>query len=180
VRRLKERVRLYSPNGRWDHDQQWFFGFHQRSRFLSLPHRFYCGFMAVLLFHQGILSILHAVGSTPVAAFPTQVTKPFGLPQIWSLAFWGGVWGLVLARVDRWFPRGTGYWVAACIFGAIFLSLVAWLVVFPLKGVPAGRGWHAAGLATGLMINGGWGLGTALLLQGLSKGWRSGSLGVRP
>lgn len=140
---------------------------------------FFSGFTAVLLFHQGILSILHAVGFTPVAPFPTQVTKPFGLPQIWSLAFWGGIWGLVLARVDRWFPGGAGYWVAACIFGAIFPSLVAWLVVFPMKGLPAGGGWHAAGLATGLMINGGWGFGTALLLQGLSKGWRSGSLGVR-
>jgi hypothetical protein len=133
---------------------------------------FFSGFTAVLLFHQGILSILHGVGFTPVAPFPTQPTKPFGVPQIWSLAFWGGVWGLVLAGVDRWFPGGAGYWIGACIFGAVFPSLVAWLVVFPMKGLPAGGGWHAAGLATGLMINGGWGLGTALLLQGLSKGWR--------
>jgi hypothetical protein len=135
---------------------------------------FFSGFAAVLLFHQGILSILHAVGFTPVAPFPMHPTQPFGLPQTWSLAFWGGVWGLLLARVDRWFPRGAGYWVAACIFGAIFPSLVAWLVVFPMKGLPAGGGWHAAGLATGLMINGAWGFGTALLLQGLSKGWKSG------
>ena len=141
---------------------------------------FFSGFTAVLLFHQGVLSILHAVGFTPVAPFPMQPTKPFGLPQIWSLAFWGGVWGLVLAGVDRRFPRGAGYWVAACIFGAIFPSLVAWLVVFPMKGLRAGGGWHASGLATGLMINGGWGVGTALLLQGLSKGWRSGGLSMRP
>ena len=141
---------------------------------------FFSGFTAVLLFHQGILSILHAVGFTPVAPFPTQATKPFGLPQIWSLAFWGGIWGLVLARVDRWFPGGYAYWVAACLFGAIFPSLVAWLVVFPMKGLPAGGGWHAAGLATGLMINGGWGLGTALLFHGLSKGWRSGGSSIRP
>jgi hypothetical protein len=148
--------------------------------FLRILFAFFSGFTAVLLFHQGILSILHAVGFTPVAPFPMHPTKPFGLPQTWSLAFWGGVWGLLLARVVRWFPRGAGYWVAACIFGAIFPSLVAWLVVFPMKGLPAGGGWHAAGLATGLMINGGWGLGTGLLLQGLSKGWRSGPPGVRP
>jgi hypothetical protein len=134
---------------------------------------FFSGFMAVLLFHQGVLSILHAVGFTPAEPFPVKPTYPFGQPQIWSLSFWGGVWGLVLAGVDGWFPRGAGYWFAALIFGAIFPSLVAWLVVFPLKGLPVGGGWHAAGLATGLMVNGAWGFGTALLLQGLSKGWRS-------
>ncbi len=132
---------------------------------------FFSGFIAVLLFHQGVLSILHAVAFTSVAPFPVKATQPFGLAQIWSLAFWGGIWGLVFARVDRWFPRGTGYWVAALIFGAIFPSLVAWLIVFPMKGMPAGGGWHAAGLATGLMINGAWGLGTALFLQGLLNGW---------
>ncbi len=144
------------------------------------PIAFFSGFMAVLLFHQGVLSILNAVGFTPFAPFPMQLTRPFGLPQIWSLAFWGGVWGLLLASVDRWFPRGVGYWISACIFGAIFPSFVAWLVVFPLKGLSAGGGWHAAGLATGLMINGAWGLGTAILLQGLAKGWRECTPGLRP
>ncbi len=134
---------------------------------------FLSGFIAVLLCHQGVLSILHALGFTPIAPFPVKPTQPFGLPQIWSLAFWGGVWGLVFAAVDRWFPGGSGYWVTALIFGAIFPSLVAWLAVFPMKGLPAGGGWQPKGLATGLMINGAWGLGTALFLQGLSKGWRS-------
>ena len=75
----------------------------------------------------------------------------------------------MVAGVDRWFPEGAGYWVMALIFGAIFPSILAWLIVFPLKGLPVGGGWHAAGLATGLMINGAWGLGTALLLRGFSK-----------
>jgi hypothetical protein len=139
--------------------------------FFRYPIAFLSGFVAVLLFHQGVLSILHAVDFTPLAPFPVKPTQPFGLAQIWSLSFWGGVWGLVLAGVDRWFPGGAGYWVTALIFGAVFPSVVAWLVVFPIKGLPAGGGWHAAGLATGLMINGAWGLGTALFLQGLSNGW---------
>ena len=124
---------------------------------------------ASLLFHQGALPILHAISFTSVAPFPVKPTQPFGLGQIWSLSFWGGVWGLVVAGVDRWFPKGAGYWVRALIFGAIFPSTVAWLIVFPLKGLPAGGGWHAAGLAAGLMINGAWGLGTALFLRGFSK-----------
>ncbi len=139
---------------------------------------FLAGFIAVLLCHQGVLSILHAVGFTPIAPFPVKPTRPFGLSQIWSLAFWGGIWGLALAGVDRRFPRGVGYWVTALIFGAIFPSVVAWLIVFPIKGLPAGGGWHAAGLATGLMINGAWGLGTALFLQGLAQGWLSSEAGI--
>ena len=140
-----------------------------RQEFTRYLIAFLSGFIAVLLFHQGVLSILHAVAFTPVAPFPVKPTQPFGLPQIWSLSFWGGVWGLVFAGVDRWFPKGGGYWVMALIFGAIFPSILAWLIVFPLKGLPVGGGWHAAGLATGLMINGAWGLGTALLLRGFSK-----------
>ena len=66
---------------------------------------FFSGFTAVLLFHQGILSILHAVGFTPVAPFPTQVTKPFGLPQIWSLAFWGGSGGSCWRGWTAGFPE---------------------------------------------------------------------------
>jgi hypothetical protein len=132
---------------------------------------FLSGFVAVLLFHQGVLSILHAVGFTPVAPFPVKPTQPFGLAQIWSLSFWGGIWGLLFAALDHWFPGGAGYWFTASLFGTILPSLVAWLVVFPMKGMPAGGGWHLAGLATGLMINGAWGFGTGLFLRGLSHGW---------
>ncbi len=130
---------------------------------------FFSGFIATLLFHQGVLSILHALGLTPITPFPLKATSPFGVAQIWALAFWGGIWGIIFGGVDHWFPKGAGYWVTALVFGAIFPSSVAWLIVFPLKGLPAGGGWHAAGLATGLMINGAWGLGTALLLQGFSR-----------
>jgi hypothetical protein len=97
--------------------------------FLRYLVAFLSGFVAVLLFHQGVLSILHAVGFTPIGPSSVKLAQPFGLAEIWSLSFWGGVWGLVFARVDRWFPGGAGYWATALIFGAIFPSLVAWLVI---------------------------------------------------
>ena len=62
---------------------------------------FIAGFVAVLIFHQGMLSILNAFGFTSRAPFPVQPTHPLGIPQIWSLAFWGGVWGLVFAAFFR-------------------------------------------------------------------------------
>jgi hypothetical protein len=142
-----------------------------RQFFTRLLIAFFSGLLSVLLFHQGALTILHAVGFTSATPFPTNPTNTVGLPQVWSLAFWGGVWGVVFALIDRWFPGGAGYWLTAIAFGAIGPSLVAWLVVLPLKGMPAGGGWGLSGLAFGLMVNGAWGLGTALILRGLTFGW---------
>ncbi len=132
---------------------------------------FIAGFSSVLIFHQGTLSVLHALGLTAVAPFPYGPTKPFGLPQIWSLAFWGGVWGIAFALVDRNFPGGAWYWLLTLVFGAVGPTLVAWFIVFPLKGIPAGGGWKLSGIVTGLMVNAAWGIGTALMLRGLGGSW---------
>ncbi len=76
---------------------------------LSFP-AFFSGLTAVLLFHQGFLSILHAVGFTPVAPFPTQLTRPFGLPQIWSPAFWERGMGPNPGEGGPVASPGAGYW----------------------------------------------------------------------
>ncbi|MGK7950392.1 MAG: hypothetical protein AB4368_16810 [Xenococcaceae cyanobacterium] len=39
------------------------------------------------------------------------------------------------------------------------------IVVSPLKGMPFAGGWELNLIARGLMLNGAWGLGTAILLQ---------------
>ena len=85
-----------------------------------------------------------------------------------SLAIWGGIWGILFALIDRRFPAGARYWVAAFLFGAVFPSLVALLVVLPLKGRPLGGGWHPPLLLTAFLINGAWGVGTGLILRVLS------------
>jgi hypothetical protein len=124
---------------------------------------FAAGAVAVLVFHQGLLTILHLVGVTG-PPFQLDATWPFGLPQIWSLVFWGGLWGIAFGAAERRFPRGTMYWVAAFLFGAVLPTLVAWFVVAPLKGAPVAAGWDPAQLWIGPVINGAWGIGTALLL----------------
>ena len=123
------------------------------------------GFIATLVFHQAVLALLFAIDFIGIRPFPYRATEPFGVPAIWSLAFWGGVWGLVFVAVERWFPRAGGYWLAAIAFGALFPSLVAWFVVFPLKGMDMAGGFRLAGLVTGLAVNGAWGLGTGLFLR---------------
>lgn len=134
---------------------------------------FIAGVLATLIFHQLTLAVLWGVGLAPFRPFSLAATKPFGVPAVFSLAFWGGVWGIVFALIDGSFPR-HGYWVIAFLFGAILPSLVALVVVLPLKGRPMGGGWHLPLLLTAFLINGAWGIGTGLILQGLS-GWFSGS-----
>ena len=139
---------------------------------------FVAGFLATLIFHQLTLAVLWAAGLAPFAPFSLAATPPFGVPAVLSLAVWGGVWGIVLAMIEPRFPPRGGYWLAAFLLGALAPSLVAWFVVLPLKGRPAGGGWHPPLLVTALLINGAWGFGSALIFKFLSERfgskWRAG------
>jgi hypothetical protein len=130
---------------------------------------FIAGFLGVVIFHQGMLALLHAVNFTPRAPFPTTPTPPLGIPQIWSSAFWGGVWGLVFAAIAPRFRHDTRYWIAALLFGAIAPTLVAWFVVAPLKNQPIAAGFKPMAMLVGILVNGAWGVGTAVLLSLFSK-----------
>ncbi len=133
---------------------------------------FVAAFVATLVFHQIGLGLLHLADITPAVPWATKPVPPFGLPQFISLAFWGGVWGILFVLVEPWLARTPGgYWVGAILFGAIFPTLVAWFVVLPLKGLPAGGGFHFPGIIVGPIVNGLWGLGTGLFL-GLMTSWR--------
>ena len=126
---------------------------------------FIAGFFATLIFHQLALTGLWHLGLAPFAPFSMRPTQPFGIPAMLSLAFWGGVWGIIFVLVHRLFPHGRSYWWAAFLFGAIAPSLVALLVVIPLKGGAIGGGWHWQLLVTAFLINGAWGVGTAVIYR---------------
>jgi hypothetical protein len=126
---------------------------------------FVAGFLAVLVAHQPVLALLDGIGYVHAGVYSMHATKPLGVPHVISLAFWGGVWGLIFAAVEPRFPRGAGYWIAALVFGAIFPTLVAWFVVAAVKGAPLAAGGNPHAMVTGLVINGAWGIGTAILLM---------------
>jgi hypothetical protein len=147
----------------------------QTSTAMSFPTRslfggFIAGFLATLIFHQLALALLWVVGVAAFGPFSMTATQPLGVPAVFSLAFWGGIWGIVFASIDGKFPRGGAYWFWAFLFGTILPSLVALLVVLPLKGQPMGGGWNPLLLLTAFLINGAWGVGTGLFLKALS-GW---------
>ena len=129
----------------------------------TLVLAFIAGALAVPVFHQILLLLLYLAKIVPFAPFNWTPTKPFGVPDIISISFWGGVWGVVFAlTLPRWF-RGATYWIAAAIIGGVALTLVFMFVVWPLKigGLPP----DMVGLfIIGFVLNAAWGIGWALFL----------------
>ena len=142
---------------------------HEPASTRKLVLGFIAGFLAVLLFHQPVVALLAQMGVIKAGVYAMSATAPFGVPQVISLSFWGGVWGILFALVEHRFPRGPLYWVYAFAFGAIFPTLVAWFIVSPLKHAPVAGGWQAGRMAAGFIANGAWGAGTALLLAITSR-----------
>ena len=104
---------------------------------------FIAGFVATLVFHQLGVLLLHYVGMVPNFPYNMRPVPPLRVPQFISLAFWGGVWGIVFVLVERAIARSPGgYWIGAIIFGAIIPTAVSWFIVAPLKGLPFGYGFH--------------------------------------
>jgi hypothetical protein len=132
---------------------------------MKIVQGFVAGFLSTLVFHQGLLQVLHMAGVSSRPAYVMTPTPPFHLPQVISLAFWGGVWGVLLWLVIRPFDGSWRYWAAALVVGALAPSIVALFVVFPLKGLPVAGGWQPALLVGALLLNGAWGVGTALFLR---------------
>ena len=124
---------------------------------------FIAGTLGVLVFHQGFIEILHLAGILPNAPYSFAPTAPLMVPQVLSLAFWGGLWGIVMMFCLEALRSAERLW-AAFLFGGIFPPLVGMLIVAPLKGgSPDLTDWHR--LALSFLINGVWGLGTALVYR---------------
>jgi len=133
-----------------------------------LPRRGALGFIAgalgVLIFHQGFIAILHLAGILPNTAWSFRPTDPLHVPQILSLAFWGGLWGIVLIFFLEMLHSARRLEVGF-LFGGILPPLVGMLIVAPLKGTSVDwTDWHRLGLS--FLINGIWGLGTLLAYRG--------------
>ncbi|WP_207792074.1 hypothetical protein [Siccirubricoccus phaeus] len=138
----------------------------------TMLYGFVAGFVAVLVFHQGTAFLLHHVGNGlgPSVALFGRVPPPFnmapvpplGVPQVISIAFWGGVWGALLALLLRALPVPA--LLFGLLFGAVVPTLVAFTLVASLKGLPLWAGGNRQIWARALLYDGAWGWGTALLL----------------
>jgi hypothetical protein len=130
---------------------------------------FVAGACAALVFHQPGLGLLHLIGITPLVPYNMAGVPPFGVPQVVSLAFWGGVWGVVFVVVEPWLDRVPGGpWVGGIMFGMIFPTLVTWFVVLPLKGFAVADGFAFPGILVSPIVNTLWVIGAALFLAIIS------------
>jgi len=135
---------------------------------MNYVRAFVAGFLSTLIFHQGVILMFHLMGVFPRAPWSMSPTEPFGVPAVISLAFWGGVWGIPIWYLMR-HATGSAYWIRALVFGAIGPTAVALFVVFPLKGMAFAGGWDPKLIVGGLIVNGVWGLGLALLMRWLKR-----------
>ena len=135
---------------------------------MNYVRAFIAGFIATLVFHQSVIWVFHYLGAIPMGPFNMAPTRPFGIPSVLSLAFWGGVWGVVLWPTLR-IAQGARYWTRAIVLGAIGPTAVALLVVVPIKTGVFPPAFNPKLIVGGLIVNGVWGLGLALLMRYLRK-----------
>jgi len=123
--------------------------------------------LLLYLFGNHSPAVVGVFGKVP-RPFNMAPTMPFGLPVIFSQSFWGGVWGIVTALLlVKLRPPAL---VFGAVFGALALTFVAVTLVPALKGLP---GWNGMIPWRGLLYNGAWGWGVALMLMkplGLRRG----------
>lgn len=132
---------------------------------LLLPQRIFlgcvAGALAVLVFHQGMVTLLHGLGLLAQPPFRTVLVPPFWLPAIVNHCFWGGLYGALFGALAP--QLRLPLWAGGLALGLLAV-LVSWFIVAPLKGQPVAAGFAAWPLARSLLINLTWGLGTGLLL----------------
>ena len=119
------------------------------------------GAVSVLVFQQGALALLYAFGLTGRAPYSLAWAPSWNIASLWPFVFWGAVWGALLAatlaRLD-----GARLVLAALAFGAVLPTLMAFVLVAPLKGQPTVTGVIPLAVLAAALVNGAWGLGTGL------------------
>ena len=139
---------------------------------------FLAGALSTLAFHQGVLAVMFAAGLTARVPYDLSPTRPFHVPAIVSLCFWGGAWAAAIRwAVERAFgSSGSLRWFA--VAGTVLPSLVTWFVVMPLKGEPVAGGWQLDSMGGVLLVNVAWSLGVCGVLVLARRFGFSGSHGA--
>ena len=132
-------------------------------RFIVLA--FVAGFLAVVCFHQPVVGLLNAHAGLAFTPFSTRAVPPMGVPAWFSASFWGGLWGILMLWLFARANIARGAFPAGMVFGGAALTLVALLVVTPLKGGVIDMAVFPTRFAIGFLINGAWGLGVILFAQ---------------
>ncbi len=126
---------------------------------------FLSGFLSTIVFHQGSLGLLYVLKILPALPYNMTPTEPLGVPAVISLSFFGGLWGILIGHLVHQ-ESAKKYWLKATFLGSLGPTAVAFLIVFPIKGI----NFNPLMLPIGLFLNAAWGVGLGLFIL-LFKKW---------
>ena len=124
------------------------------------------GFISTLTFHQLSHTLLWHIGLIEFPPFSLESTQPFGVPAVLSLAFWGGIWGMLYKLVLSQFPKFKKHYLI--LAATLMPTLVFIIVVAPIKSIPFSI-FTLKLISVAKLINLAWALGTAFFSQRLTN-----------
>lgn len=123
---------------------------------------FVAGAASVVTVHQGLLFVLNAAGAAPWPAYSMTPTRPWGVPEVASATFWGGLWGAVLiGPLLRPHVGGAAFWRRAFVIGAVVPTAVGAALLLVGGGKRFSDVPYGVALLSALVVNGVWGAATA-------------------
>jgi hypothetical protein len=126
---------------------------------------FVAGALAVPTFLEFMIFVLTHAGMINGTLYSMKPVPPMGVPTVINQSFWGGIWGLVFVAIIHWAPSARPIWLVGLLLGAIALPMTGWFIVAPLKHQPMAAGWNTTRMLASVLINGGWGIGIAIIFM---------------
>ena len=68
------------------------------------------GALAVPVFHQAPVLLLHLAGQIPTFPWSMRPVPPLNVPTLLNQMFWGGMWGILFAAAAEAIPFSPGPW----------------------------------------------------------------------
>jgi hypothetical protein len=131
---------------------------------------FIAGALAVLVFHQGMILILHYAGQTPNFPWSLRTTGPLSVPAIVNSMFWGGLWGAGFIALGRFIPIGADL-LRGVVYGLLGPALLGNGILVPFfRSTAYFWGGDVKRMVISALIGAAFGLGLAVFLKVLRRG----------
>jgi hypothetical protein len=132
---------------------------------------FVAGALSVVIFHQGMVLLLHLLNQTP--NFPWSMAPMRGgflpVPAVVNSMFWGGLWGIAFAVLGHLIPVANTA-LKGLVFGLAGPYLLGNAILVPFfKSQAYFWGGQPSRMILGALINGAFGIGLALIHKALAK-----------
>jgi hypothetical protein len=132
---------------------------------------FVAGAISVLVFHQGMVLILHLMKQVPNFPWNTATFRggPFPIPVIVNQMFWGGLWGVGFAAFAGLIPVAHNV-LRGVVYGLLGPALLGNGILVPLfKGGAFLWGFQPPRILISALIASAFGAGMAVIYRFLTN-----------